>query len=102
MGKFDANTTSLILLAVWFWDKDEVSAEEVLHAASEIDRALSKDELEVAVGFLVEYGLIRAHGGHFRLTDLGRSTVESASSGVGNVIEQWHSLERSVASLAAA
>ena len=102
MGRFDAGTTSLVLLATWFWDKAEVSLAEISHAAEEIDRAPSASELGEALDFLAAHGLVCRRHECFGLTESGLAAVELASNGAGNVIATWQSLERSLAALAAA
>jgi hypothetical protein len=103
MDKTDVTNFAWILLAIFFWDKGSVTRAEILHSADAINHAVPSDsELERAILYLKEQGLIEEHGHSFAISDAGREILESAHGGSGNIFDVWKALELRIASLGAA
>ena len=98
MERTDATTFSWILLAIYFWDKSSVTRAEILHSADAIDHAApTENELDRAIAFLTQHGLVEELGHSFGISAPGRAILESADSGPGNIYDVWKILESRIA-----
>ena len=96
----DAKAVAWILLAIAFWDKDQVSRSEVSHAADAISHATpTDDQIDAAVHFLALHGLIRADDQNYSLTSPGKSVVDTAHEGAANIFAEWKALEMVIDSM---
>lgn len=103
MARTDAPTISLILLAIFFWDKCSVTRAEILHTAAAIDHAAPQEvELDRAILFLTQGELVEERDDAFRITAAGREILESSQRHSGNILDVWEALEQRIAALCAA
>ena len=99
----DANTFAWVFLAIYFWDKDLVTLEEIMHSADVINQAVPSDsDLQRAILFLTRHGLIKNLDRSFATTDTGRAIFKSVDKGSSNIFEICSALEPHFASLGAA
>jgi len=99
MDKIDAHSTAWILLAIYLWDKNSVTQSEILHSADAINHAMPlQGELEHAIRFLTQQGLVENNGEFYAITNSGQAILESAHDGASNVFDAWKALEERIAS----
>jgi hypothetical protein len=103
MERTDANAFAGILLAIFYWEKDLVTMDEVKHSSDAINHTvLSEEKLQQAVQFLVRHGLIKDLGQGFSISGAGQRILESAEEGSSNIFDIWKALEPRIASLGGA
>ena len=90
----DARTIAWIFYAICFWDKSPVTRLEIMHSADALDHLQPlESELDLALGFLTEHGLVQDAGDSFALTETGSRIHEQASEGTGNAYDVMKNLE---------
>ena len=67
---------------------------EIMHSADALDHLQPlESELDLALGFLTERGLVQDAGDSFALTETGTRIHEQASESTGNVYDVMKNLE---------
>ena len=90
----DAQTIAWIFYAICFWDKSPVTRLEIMHSADALDHLQPlESELDLALGFLTERGLVQDAGGSFALTETGSRIHGESSESTGNVYDVMENLE---------
>jgi len=103
MGNVDAKTIAWIFLAISFWDKSPVSRREISLSADAINHLVPlESELDLAIRFLTQQGLVESKGTLIAITEAGRAILEPAHKDAANVFAVWKTLEASISSLNAA
>lgn len=60
-----------------------------------------ESDIDMAVNFLSEHGLLKVNGNLFSITRSGQDMIDVANVGAGNIYDTLRSLTESVASLGA-
>ena len=90
----NARTTAWIFLAIYFWDKNPVTRLEIVHSADAIEFTVPEDdELECALQYLVELGLVDKVENSFALSDAGKEVAESADKGATRLYDTLQTIE---------
>ncbi|QNN47496.1 hypothetical protein H9L17_04985 [Thermomonas brevis] len=89
-----------IFLAIWFWDKNPVDRQEVVHSADAIHQVEPlESDIDMAVCFLTQHDLLEANGDLFSITESGQVMIGAANTGAGNIYDTLRSLTESITSL---
>jgi hypothetical protein len=103
MNQVDASTVAWIFLAIDFTDLESAELTDILHAADAINHAVPlESELRFSIQFLTRHDMLLKQGKSFRITERGRTMLESAHGRAANIFEVRRALEAQIASVGAA